>query len=228
MPPCRQWTPPPPAEPDQLLGKGDDASFVTHRNPTHAASTHSPGRLSHQQVNSNGTGCPARAAGKHCRGQQSMFHRQDRRGKGRDRGVRRHGHTSLREHLATVVHLVDQMDARTTFRITGVDHGLVHSRSVHPLATVLRQQRRVHVDDPASHGGHDVARHEPEVSRQHQYIARRLAEDAPPLGAVAVVGEQVGRDPLFASPVQRRSRCDRRSPVLRRRSRRPRGRRRAR
>jgi len=61
-----------------------------------------------------------------------------------------HGQTTLREDWALVVLRFDEVNRYPRFRVPGCQNGFVHVNAVLALPTVLRQQRRMNVEDAVS------------------------------------------------------------------------------
>jgi len=69
-----------------------------------------------------------------------------------------------------IVLLVHQVDGDAGLLLAGGQDGLVHAVPVHPLATVLREEGRVHVDDAATVSGESPWPQPAEIAGQDDEI----------------------------------------------------------
>ena len=84
--------------------------------------------------------------------------------------VGRKGTAVLGYYLTAVAYRCDVVYGHARLRLAGSLHGLMHVVAPHALATELRQQRRVDVDDAARERVNQEFGHQRQESRQHNEV----------------------------------------------------------
>ena len=151
----------------------------------------------------SGTGCPARAAASTTAG-SSRCSTLQHRGPPASPGCRRAGR-GTRPAPGSCRGRTPRPPGGPwrPIRAPRGQHRLVHPAAVHPRAAEFGEQGRVDVDDPPMYfgddGGRDQLAGSPPGRRSSTRASSRCAE---PLSAVAVVGQDPGRDAVCPGPLQ--------------------------
>lgn len=104
------------------------------------------------------------------------------------RGVsRQHWSTTLPENVATVIHLVGEVDRRPAFRVARVQYRLVHPAPVHPSTAMPREKGGVDVHQAAPEGHDHLNRNQLQKPREDDQVDSRPMQRSQPFGTVPVI-----------------------------------------
>ena len=126
--------------------------------------------------------------------QKPVLHFENAGGKAFRCIARKHRNPLLGQDPAPVVLFVDEVYRGAGFTPLRREHRPVNVNPVHPLAAEVRQQGRVHVDDPSAIALDDFSRDALQVPRQDQEFDSMAFEQFQHPAGIPVILEDHGRD----------------------------------